>query len=243
MDNQKDSIGKPVVDSGPRKRGVGSVRAAYCDVDGTLAATTIVRPLIWFKFNELGWPLAFLWTLTLGIRGPWWMLLDWFNRENSNRAIYASYSGMDADNLKEQAPVCYAQYIKPRLFSEGLELLKTYRRDGVKIVLVTGGIDSIMRPLAAFLGAECIAPGLDELNGILTGAIIPAPLSGQRKANAIHVHAAENGVDLAQSYALGDSISDLQMLECVGHPIAVNPDGRLAKIATERGWRKERWRK
>ena len=49
--------------------------------------------------------------------------------------------------------------------------------------------------------------------------------------------AAERGIDLAASYAYSDSESDLPMLEAVGHPVAVNPDSALEKIARERGWR------
>ena len=44
------------------------------------------------------------------------------------------------------------------------------------------------------------------------------------------------GIDLKASYAYSDSESDLPMLEAVGHPVAVNPDGTLARIARERGW-------
>jgi hypothetical protein len=44
------------------------------------------------------------------------------------------------------------------------------------------------------------------------------------------------GYDMAVSYAYSDSASDLPMLEAVGHPVAVNPDGALATIAHDRGW-------
>jgi hypothetical protein len=48
--------------------------------------------------------------------------------------------------------------------------------------------------------------------------------------------AAESGYDLADCYAYSDSITDLPMLEAVGHPTAVNPDRALRKAATEHGW-------
>ena len=49
-------------------------------------------------------------------------------------------------------------------------------------------------------------------------------------------HAARGHVDLPQSYAYSDSITDLPMLELVGHPVAVNPDKELARVARERDW-------
>jgi phosphoserine phosphatase len=48
--------------------------------------------------------------------------------------------------------------------------------------------------------------------------------------------AVENDVDLAASSFYSDSISDLPLLERVGHPVAVNPDPRLRRLAKKRGW-------
>ena len=48
--------------------------------------------------------------------------------------------------------------------------------------------------------------------------------------------AVKEGIDLANSYAYSDSITDLPMLELVGHPVAVNPDRELTRVARERDW-------
>ena len=48
--------------------------------------------------------------------------------------------------------------------------------------------------------------------------------------------AEREGIDLAASYAYSDSESDLPMLRAVGHPVAVNPDAELARVAREEGW-------
>ncbi len=56
------------------------------------------------------------------------------------------------------------------------------------------------------------------------------------KATAIRELAEREGFDLTACYAYSDSESDLPMLETVGHPVAVNPDATLARIARERGW-------
>ena len=55
-------------------------------------------------------------------------------------------------------------------------------------------------------------------------------------AGRIRELAEEHGYDLSASYAYSDSFTDLPMLELVGHPVAVNPDGELRAVATERGW-------
>src|SRR5205823_3518318 len=54
---------------------------------------------------------------------------------------------------------------------------------------------------------------------------------GPHKAAAIREAAERDGIDLAASYAYSDSITDAPMLEIVGHPVAVNPDRELARLA------------
>ena len=55
--------------------------------------------------------------------------------------------------------------------------------------------------------------------------------------------AEREGIDLAESYAYSDSESDLPMLRAVGHPVAVNPDAELRRVAREEGWRVMRFDK
>lgn len=216
-------------------------RAAYCDVDGTLAATTIVTPLIWLRKQTFSSPAYFLWMASLGVRGPWWLVTDRIDRGASNRAIYRQYRGMPVVETKALAERCYRECIKPRLFPAALKRLKKFQQDGVKIVLVTGGLDFLMRPLAVELDAECVAPGLVEHQGVFNGELDRAPLTGAGKAEIVRDHSRKHGVDLRQSYAMGDAMGDKDMLECVGNPIAVNADARLARFALDHGWQREKY--
>lgn len=219
-----------------------SVRAAYFDVDGTIARTTIVTPLIFFKEQHLGGAAFLLWKLSLLVRGPYWLIVDRIDRMASNRAIYASYGGMPFDVLETNADACHRACIQPRLFPAGIEHIRKLQKDGFKVVLVTGGLDVVMRPLAREINAELLAPSLAVTNGVCTGALTSVPLAGEQKAIAIHAHAKQHNVDLAQSFAFGDAFGDLQMLQTVGHPVAVNADSRLTAIAREKNWKLEHWR-
>jgi HAD superfamily hydrolase (TIGR01490 family) len=218
------------------------VRAAYCDVDGTLAATTIVTPLIWHLKRVLSPPARALWFASLPLRAPWWLLLDRIDRLASNRAIYASYRGLPASRVKAAAAECCAQTIRPRLFPQALERLRELRAQNVKIVLVTGGLDFIMKPLAEELGAELYAASLEESNGVFTGRLSGPPLAGEAKAVAVRQHAGQHNIDLSESSAYGDAFGDLPMMQAVGHPVAISPDRRLARIAAANHWTVENWR-
>jgi phosphoserine phosphatase len=74
------------------------------------------------------------------------------------------------------------------------------------------------------------------VDGVYTGQPAGVFVYRAGKAEAIQSLATREGIDLAASYAYSDSESDLPMLEVVGHPVAVNPDSALARIARQRDW-------
>ena len=220
---------------------MSSDRAAYCDVDGTLSATQIASPLIYFRRRITPQPWLSLYLCGLPFRAAYWLLLDKFSRDASNRAIYAGYGGMDAERIRALASDCYQSYLEPRLLTEGLKRLEELKAEGVRLVLVTGSLDLLMIPLAQRLDAELIAPRLEERDGRFTGRLTTAPMTGARKAEAVRTHAQRVGIDLQASFSFGDALGDVPMLECVGRPVVVNPGRRLAAQATRRGWPIVRW--
>jgi HAD superfamily hydrolase (TIGR01490 family) len=218
------------------------VRAAYCDVDGTLTRTTIVTPMAWLMRRLLPPPWNRLWPLSLLVRGPWWLLLDRFSRAASNRSIYACYGGLSAADAQALGEACCHAMIRSRLFPAAEQWLNQQRREGVRIVFVTGSLDFLIQPLAREFEALCVAPALAVKDGCFTGQLVGPSMTGDLKARAVQTHAEVNGVDLSQSFALGDAAADLPMLECVGRPLAVNPDAGLRRIAVARHWPVLNWR-
>lgn len=76
----------------------------------------------------------------------------------------------------------------------------------------------------------------EAVDGVYTGRPTGLFIYGEGKARAIEALAAREGIDLAASYAYTDSASDLPMLRLVGHPVVVNPDRELLRIARQQGW-------
>ncbi len=95
-----------------------------------------------------------------------------------------------------------------------------------------------MEPLAAAIGMTGGIGTVSAVNadGVYTGELAGPFVYGPGKVIAIKEIADWEGYDMAVSYAYSDSASDLPMLEAVGHPVAVNPDGALRTIAHDRGW-------
>ena len=88
---------------------------------------------------------------------------------------------------------------------------------------------------------EVICARLGTKNGRFTGELLEAPPTGEARALIMADFASANHIDLQQSVAYADSASDLAMLEASGHPVAVNPETKLAAIARKRGWHVEYW--
>ena len=87
------------------------------------------------------------------------------------------------------------------------------------------------------------APSSARTRGRYTGRLEHLPPTGEARALVLAEYAAREGLDLGESVAYADSASDLPLLECVGFPVAVNPEARLATIARRRGWHVEQWDK
>jgi HAD superfamily hydrolase (TIGR01490 family) len=217
--------------------------AAFFDVDGTLTRTTILNPLIWYQRARLSRPRYLLWVTGLLLDVPRLLWIDRRSRSRLNVVFYSRYAGLPADHLRAWHRETFADNLRRRLYPGALARLEEHRRQGHRIVLVTGGLDFVMRPLAEHIGAaDVIATHLAERDGVLTGELACAPIADERKGELVREHADKHGLDLGQSFAYTDSHGDLSMLECVGRPAAVNPDARLRRLAAERGWRVEEWR-
>jgi HAD superfamily hydrolase (TIGR01490 family) len=127
--------------------------------------------------------------------------------------------------------------IEPILFEEALELMDLHRAEGRRIYLVSASPSEIVEPLAEYLGVDqaIASRAAVDAEGRYTGEM-DTYAYGPYKATIMQELAITDGIDLAGSYAYSDSYTDVPMLEAVGHPVAVNPDRVLAKVAKERQW-------
>jgi HAD superfamily hydrolase (TIGR01490 family) len=216
--------------------------AAFFDVDGTLTRTTILDPLIWYQRAHLPrWQFR-LWLTGLLLHGPYYLWVDRRSRSRVNVLIYRRYAGVPLEQLGRWHREHFAATLRRRLFPGALECIRDHQRQGHRVVLVTGGLDLVLQPLAEFVGAEhLIAMQLCQKDGLCTGELGLPPIADQQKAVLVREYAKTHDIDLGRSFAYGDSYGDLPLLECVGQPAAVRPDRRLRALAQARGWRIVRW--
>jgi HAD superfamily hydrolase (TIGR01490 family) len=218
--------------------------AAFFDVDGTLTRTTILDPLIWYQRARLSRPRFALWAAGLIAQVPYYLWIDQRSRSRFNVVFYRRYTGLNAAELRDWHRKTFADNLRRAIFPAALECVAEHRRQGHRVVLVTGALDFVMRPLAEFVQADdLIALSLAEREGVFTGELNGPPIADERKAALVREYAQRHGIDLAQSFAYGNSLGDAPMIACAGHPVAANPDRPLRRLATERGWRIVEWRR
>ncbi len=232
---------------GRKKRGKGREEkpgevAAIFDVDGTLVKSNVVSYYAWMRMRELSAAKKPLFAASILAKVPYYWALDKISRTHFNRAFYKSYKGWKPARARSLGKESFAGYTLNRLFPGAIEELRKHREAGHRIVLLSGALDFVLEPFKD-LAHDVLSAKLEEEDGVFTGELSGAPVAGEARARMLASFARKRGLDLSRSYAYADSISDLPMLEAVGNPVVVNPDGRLEKAAKERGWSIKRWRR
>src|ERR1700761_4383932 len=151
--------------------------------------------------------------------------------------IAASLEGTRVVDL-ERLGVEVLAGILPRVYPQMLALAHEHQDHGRPAYIVTAASQELADILAHVMALDgAVGSGISAVqDGVYTGRPTGEFVYRSGKATAIRKLAEREGFDLAACYAYSDSESDLPMLEAVGHPVAVNPDATLARIARERGW-------
>ena len=146
----------------------------------------------------------------------------------------------DIESLAEE--FCRAEIV-PYLSTQALFRMDEHRRAGHHIVLVTGSLEFLMTPLATLLDVSTLlAAKLEQQQQRFTGRVCSPLPYGHGKRELITHLTQECGIDLAQSFAYGDSPGDVELLRMVGHPLVVNPIRGMASIARRHGWPVAIWK-
>ena len=163
--------------------------------------------------------------------------------EALRQRVLDAIAGTRVIDLQRLGPSVLAG-ILPRVYPAMLAEAYGHQDAGRQAFIVTAASHEMAELMAHVLVFDGGIGTRSEIHdGVYTGRPDGPFTYRDGKAEAIRQVAAERGIDLAESYAYSDSESDLPMLQTVGHPVAVNPDAALAKLAREEGWRVMRFDK
>lgn len=140
--------------------------------------------------------------------------------------------GHTPEDMRELVAESMETVLRPLVYAQSLDLVERHRRRGEPVYIVSATLQEIVQAIADDLGFDgALGTVCEVVGGSYTGKAIRA-LHAEAKADCIR----SLDHDLAASTAYSDSHTDLPFLEAVGHPVAVNPDRRLRKIAAARAW-------
>jgi len=153
------------------------------------------------------------------------------------RARMGAYvEGREVREMRRLARTVLAGVL-PRLYPQMLELAYEHQDAGRPVYICTAASQEMANALSYILDFDgAIGSRSEVVDGVYTGREGGLFAYREGKAQAIRELATAEGIDLAASYAYSDSESDLPMLEAVGHPVAVNPDTALTRVARDAGW-------
>jgi HAD superfamily hydrolase (TIGR01490 family) len=213
------------------------MEAAFFDLDKTVIATSSVMALGGTFYRD---GLISKRTIVRGLYAQVVYLLvgaDENKMDKMREAMLALTKGWDQKHVKELVRESLDEVLSPIVYAEALELIDEHHRAGRKTVIISSSPSETVEPIGEYLGVDDVVATRARIDaeGRYTGELEFYAYAAH-KADAIREMAVKEGIDLAASYAYSDSITDLPMLELVGHPVAVNPDRELARVAREREW-------
>ena len=230
------------------ERGRKAVRSpsrhlAAFDLENTLIASNVVESYAWLATRHLPADERVRFVLRTLREAPTLLSLDRRDRGDFLRHFYRRYEGASRRQVGDDAWLMFSDLILRKAFPAGIRRVREHRALGHRTVLITGALDFAIAPLRPlFDDIVCAKLGTDG-DGLLTGELLAGPPTGEARALVMQAYADAEGLRLDESVAYADSASDLPMLEAVGHPVAVNPEAKLATIARKRGWHVEHWAK
>ena len=155
----------------------------------------------------------------------------------AREAALAFVAGHRVDDVVALGEEIYDDTMADRIWAGARELTRQHLAAGQRVWLVTATPVELANILARRLGLTgALGTVAETSDGVYTGRLVGGLLHGEAKAAAVRALAEREGLDLARSSAYSDSSNDLPMLELVGHPNVVNPDGALLRQARTQDW-------
>jgi HAD superfamily hydrolase (TIGR01490 family) len=228
----------PVVHVRPSQNGA----IAVFDMEGTLLDSNVVESYLWLRTAELReeeWPIELA---HVARSMPRYLAAERRDRGEFLRSFYRRYQGASVEGVRRLMDGQVGELVLQRMSAAAIRRIREHRSAGHRTVLITGALDCFVQPLGPLFD-EVVATRLREQDGRYTGDLSEPPLVGEARAAWLRRTGLERAWDLKASYAYADSHSDLPMLRAVGHPVAVNPDVALYRVARKRRWPVEDWRR
>ncbi len=233
MSESVDRTVIPIPTKGPA-RGDAPRIGAFFDMDKTLIAENSGAMYVQHRFErgEIGH-----WDVAKGLAAYLQYKLGVLDLASWARRAMQDFAGLEEAQLAREAREEFAPRVIEQIYPEARELVDWHREQGHVVAIVSGATRFVVEPLAEAIGVEhLLYTRLEVEDGRFTGRVIEPVCFEEGKIFWLEEFIAEHGVELAKSYFYTDSVTDLPLLELVGHPVVTNPDPMLYRVARRRRW-------
>jgi len=207
---------------------------AFFDMDKTLIAENSGALFMRYRYERgqlSGWDLA------LGLSAYLRYKLGMLDIRAWTVDAMEQFAGESERALTREAVLWFEECVAPTIYPEAEEIVRRHLKEGHLVAIVSGATKYVVKPLAARLGVKHILyTRLEVEHGRFTGRVVEPICFEEGKIYWLQQLVDEQAIDLAKSWFYTDSVTDLPLLELVGHPVVTNPDPRLYRIAVRRHW-------
>lgn len=207
---------------------------AFFDLDGTLLNQNSGKVLVYQAYKEGLMPRREL------LFGMYLSVLHNLNLMSPVKIIGKMthwVAGKPEKTLQEFAAGVFENHLQSLLRPEIVSELQFHKNRDAELVILSSAIVEICSPVARHLDMDSfICSRLEAKNGLYTGYPEGAFCIGREKRLRLEEYCSRKGYSTGQAYFYGDSMSDLQALSAVGHPVCINPDRKLERVAISIGW-------
>ncbi|MBU4347997.1 HAD family phosphatase [Patescibacteria group bacterium] len=217
----------------------GKTKIAVFDIDGTIFRSSLLVELV----NLMVEDKLFSKSIENEIEKDYH---SWLNREGNydtyiNKVAEVYFKRVVGYRYKDITKVSRKVMIKQkrRVYRFTRDLVKELKGKGYYLIAISGSPVFMVKDFAKKMGFDiAFGTALEVQNGLMTDRFV-ARDSYNKKSKLLKKIVKDCDIipDWKNSVAVGDSATDISMLEMVGKPIAFNPDGVLVKTAKKNGWR------
>jgi HAD superfamily hydrolase (TIGR01490 family) len=219
----------------PRRPSDGRPRVgAFFDMDKTLIAENSGTLYMKYRY-ERGEVSA--WDLARGLGAYLRYKAGVLDIERWTKGMLAEFKGQSELALTREANRWFKEMVVQTVYPEAVEVVESHKREGHVVAIVSGATRFVVKPLAEHLGIRhFLYTRLEVEDGRFTGRVIEPICFEEGKIYWLQQFIEEQEIDLAKSFFYTDSITDMPLLELVGHPVVTNPDPFLYRAAVKRRW-------
>lgn len=207
----------------------------FFDVDNTLINGQTQKILAGFLFKNR--VIGLLTFLKINLFFLFYKLKLIKDTAKIRKKLLLMFKGKKVTEIGVLFKIFFEEELKKAIYLESRKIIEEHIKDKDTVILISASLNNLLEHLKKYLGLDFLFATRLEIDGdVFTGKIEGEAVYGNNKIEIIKKFIQERNLAWKDVFVYTDHISDLELLEMVGHPMIVNPDKFLRRIAKKKRW-------